>query len=600
MCVITWGWNATEPSEKVLGWGTRTQRKVLEMLLRRACSLGCRSFASAAAALPARARSHTDADTRSGQSRRGPSGGSGGGGGGGRGRGKQGPKKEPARHLSEMVNSMSRKGQSLEALEMLRTGSDVLQSRPEALSHAVRATMAGLTNMGRGSMAIDLYEDAVRHWAMRPNSFVLLQLSRVASAPGNQAVRVVRLLMAEVRHTGGTTLAPPTWGAALHACARASDSASALELFALSRRAPGAERGGAGGAGGAGAEAPPAFTEEQQRDMLASTLAACARARDVTRALSAQQLAEAEGTTLDLACTNALLHVLSRGAPPRLEHAVSIFERAVALDEKHGAEAGHMDATTVNTAISACAAARRANEAFRLQRLAAARGVRADVVTITNLLLACCRDPAEAGGARAVQTMRSALARGIRPDALCLTTLERAMGEGSEAQWHAQHTLDDLALEMGEPRGWHALVKAARDRPVPRARGSRSWLAERSAEAEAGVEEVTAAAEAAAEEARAETAAAEAAMAAHPSESIRQFVGALSAIQASLDAAIDRGIDHSGLGRVVEATSTKTARHRSLQPRPLEAATPCTQPAAPWVQPATPRIPGAQGRPPRA
>jgi hypothetical protein len=496
-----------------------------------------------------------------------------------------------------MVNSMSRRGQSLEALEMLRTGSDVLQSRPEALSHAVRATMAGLTNMGRGSMAIDLYEDAVRHWAMRPNSFVLLQLSRVASAPGNQAVRVVRLLMAEVRHTGGTTLAPPAWGAALHACARASDSASALELFALSRRVPGTERGVAGGAG---AEAPLAFTEEQQRDMLASTLAACARARDVTRALSAQQMAEAEGTTLDLACTNALLHVLSRGAPPRLEHAVSIFERAVALDEKHGAEAGHMDATTVNTAISACAAARRADEAFRLQRLAAARGVRADVVTITNLLLACCRDPAEAGGARAVQAMRSALARGIRPDALCLQTLERAMGEGAKAQWHAQHTLDDLALEMGEPRGWYELVRAARDRPVPRARGSRSWLAERSAEAEAGVEAETAAADAAAEEARVETAAAEAAMAAHPSESIRQFVGALSAIQASLDSAIDRGIDRSGLGRVVEAISTKTARQRSLQPRPLEAATPCTQPAAPWIQPATPRIPGAQGQPPRA
>ena len=565
---------------------------------RRAWSqLGSRSFASAAAALPARARSHADADTRSGQSRRGPSGGSGGGGGGGRGRGKQGPKKEPARHLSEMVNSMSRKGQSLEALEMLRAGSDVLQSRPDALSHAVRATMAGLTNMGRGSMAIDLYEDAVRHWAMRPNSFVLLQLSRVASAPGNQAVRVVRLLMAEVRHTGGTTLAPPAWGAALHACARASDSASALELFALSHRAPGAERGGAGGAD---AKARPAFTEEQQRDMLASTLAACARARDVTRALSAHQMAVASGATLDLACTNALLHALARGAPPRLEHAVSIFERAVALDEKHGAEAGHMDATTANTAISACAAARRADEAFRLQRLAAARGVRADVVTITNLLLACCRDPAEVGGARAMQTMRSALARGIRPDALCLQTLERAMGESAEAQWHAQHTLDDLALEMGEPRGWHALVEAARDSPVPRARGSRSWLAERSAEAEAGVEEVTAAAEAAAEEARAETAAAEAAMEAHPSESIKQFVGALSAIQASLDAAIDRGIDRSGLGRVVEATSTKTARHRSLQPRPLEAATPCTQPAAPCIQPATPRIPGAQGRPPRA
>jgi hypothetical protein len=97
-----------------------------------------------------------------------------------------------------------------------------------------------------------------------------------------------------------------------------------------------------------------------------------------------------------------------------------------------------------------------------------------------------------------------------------------------------------------------------------------------------------------------ETAAAEAAMAAHPSESIRQFVGALSAIQASLDSAIDRGIDRSGLGRVVEAISTKTARQRSLQPRPLEAATPCTQPAAPWIQPATPRIPGAQGQPPRA
>ena len=162
--------------------------------MRRACSqlLGCRSFASAAAALPARARSHADAGARLGPGRRG-----------------RATKKEPARHLSEMVNSLSRRGQSLKALEMLRTGSDVLQSRPEALSHAVRATMAGLTSMGRGSMAIDLYEDAVRQWAMRPNSFVLLQLSRVASAPGNQAARVVRLLMAEVRQTGGTSLAPP-------------------------------------------------------------------------------------------------------------------------------------------------------------------------------------------------------------------------------------------------------------------------------------------------------------------------------------------------------------------------------------------------------
>ena len=150
------------------------------------CSLLSRSFASAAAALPARARSYADANARLGLGRR--------------GRGNQGTKKDPARHLSEMVGSMSRKGQSLEALEMLRAGSDVLQSRPGALSHAVRAAMAGLTNMGRGSMAIDLYEDAVRHWAMRPNSFVLLQLSRTASVPGNQAVRVVRLLMAEVRH----------------------------------------------------------------------------------------------------------------------------------------------------------------------------------------------------------------------------------------------------------------------------------------------------------------------------------------------------------------------------------------------------------------
>ena len=561
---------------------------------RRAWSqLGSRSFASAAAALPARARSHADADTRSGQSRRGPSGGSGGGGGGGRGRGKQGPKKEPARHLSEMVNSMSRKGQSLEALEMLRAGSDVLQSRPDALSHAVRATMAGLTNMGRGSMAIDLYEDAVRHWAMRPNSFVLLQLSRVASAPGNQAARVVRLLMAEVRQTGGTALAPPAWGAALHACARASDSASALELFGLSRQAPGAERGGAAGTCGAGAQAPPAFTEAQQRDMLVSALAACARARDVPRALSAQQMAEAEGTTLDLACTNALLHVLSRGVPPRLEHAVSIFERAVALDEKHGAEAGHMDATTVNTAISACAAARRADEAFRLQALAAARGVRADVVTITNLLLACCRDPAEAGGARALRTMRCALARGFRPDALCLQTLERAMGTGAEARWRAQRALDELALEMGEPRGWRAIVKAARDRPVPRARGSRSWLAERSAGAELGVEaEAAEAAEAAAKAARAETAAAEAAMEAHPSESIGQMVGWVRDLQARLDSAIDHGIDRSGLGRVVEATSTKTARHRSLQPPgPTRGCDPTRPACSPWDPACNPTSP---------
>ena len=534
--------------------------------MRRACSqlLGCRSFASAAAALPARARSHADAGARLGPGRR-----------------KQAAKKEPARHLSEMVNSLSRRGQPLKALEMLRTGSDVLQSRPEALSHAVRATMAGLTSMGRGSMAIDLYEDAVRHWAMRPSSFVLLQLSRVASAPGNQAARVVRLLMAEVRQTGGTALAPPAWGAALHACARASDSASALELFGLSRRAPGAERGGAAGTGGAGAQAPPAFTEAQQRDMLVSTLAACARARDVPRALSAQQMAEAEGTTLDLACTNALLHVLSRGVPPRLEHAVSIFERAVALDEKHGAEAGHMDATTVNTAISACAAARRADEAFRLQALAAARGVRADVVTITNLLLACCRDPAEAGGARALRTMRCALARGFRPDALCLQTLERAMGTGAEARWRAQRALDELALEMGEPRGWRAIVKAARDRPVPRARGSRSWLAERSAGAELGVE--AEAAEAAAKAARAETAAAEAAMEAHPSESIGQMVGWVRDLQARLDSAIDHGIDRSGLGRVVEATSTKTARYRSLQPPgPTRGCDPTRPACSPW------------------
>ena len=184
------------------------------------------------------------------------------------------------------------------------------------------------------------------------------------------APHVCRILR-QVRHTGGASLAPPAWGAALHACARASDSASALELFALSRGAPGAERGGASGAG---AEEPPAFTEAQQRDMLASTLSACARARDVTRALSAQQLAEAWGVTPDLSCTNALLHALARGAPPRLDHAVAIFERALALDEKHGADAGHMDATTVNTALGACAAARRADEAFRLQRLAAARG----------------------------------------------------------------------------------------------------------------------------------------------------------------------------------------------------------------------------------
>ena len=37
-------------------------------------------------------------------------------------------------------------------------------------------------------------------------------------------------------------------------------------------------------------------------------------------------------------------------------------------------------------------------------------------------------------------------------------TLERAMGKGAEAQWRAQRALDELALEMGEPRGWRALV----------------------------------------------------------------------------------------------------------------------------------------------
>ena len=86
-------------------------------------------------------------------------------------------------------------------------------------------------------------------------------------------------------------------------------------------------------------------------------------------------------------------------------------------------------------------------------------------------------------------------------------------------------------------------------------------------------------AEAAAKAARAETAAAEAAMEAHPSESIRQMVGWVRGLQARLDAAIDHGIDRSGLGRVVEATSAKTARHRSLQPpRPTRGCDP-TRPA---------------------
>ena len=94
-----------------------------------------------------------------------------------------------------------------------------------------------------------------------------------------------------------------------------------------------------------------------------------------------------------------------------------------------------------------------------------------------------------------------------------------------------------------------------------------------------GVEAEAAEAEAAAKAARAETAAAEAAMEAHPSESIRQMVGWVRGLQARLDAAIDHGIDRSGLGRVVEATSTKTARHRSLQPpRPTRGCDP-TRPA---------------------
>ena len=309
-------------------------------------------------------------------------------------------KKDPAQHLKEMVDKLSRRGRALEALELLRAGRDVLHARPEALSFATCRTMAGLTNIGRTGLAVDLYEDAVRHWAVQPNSFMLLQLSRTA-AEGGQAQRAVQLLMAAVRNDIHV-LAPRAMGAALQACAQASDSASALELFGLSR----AQAGG--------------FSDHQQRDMLASTLSACARARDVPRAERAWALAEASGVAPDLACTNALLHALARGENGRLGQVVPIFERAVRLDERHGADAGHLNHTTVNTALSACARARRADEAFRLQRLAAARGVRADGVTITNLVLACCRDPREAGGRRALAAMRTGLERGIRPDALAL------------------------------------------------------------------------------------------------------------------------------------------------------------------------------------
>ena len=77
-------------------------------------------------------------------------------------------------------------------------------------------------------------------------------------------------------------------------------------------------------------------------------------------------------------------------------------------------------------------------------------------------------------------------------------------------------------------------------------------------------------------------------MEAHPSESIRQMVGWVRGLQARVDAAIDHGIHRSGLGRVVEATSSKTARHRSLQPpRPTRGCDPTRPACSPWIQPAT-------------
>ena len=81
-------------------------------------------------------------------------------------------------------------------------------------------------------------------------------------------------------------------------------------------------------------------------------------------------------------------------------------------------------------------------------------------------------------------------------------------------------------------------------------------------------------------------------MEAHPSESIGQMVGWVRDLQARLDSAIDHGIDRSGLGRVVEATSTKTARYRSLQPPgPTRGCDPTRPACSPWDPACNPTSP---------
>ena len=410
---------------------------------------------------------------------------------------------DPAQILSQTINEAARSGQPQRAAELVRTGSDVLATQPEAHSHALRAAMVGLKESGHGALAVDLYEDAVARHGLRPTSFVLTQLSKSATFGSRwQSRRAVGLLLAAVRD--GAHLDPPALGAALHACAHAAESEAALELFALVYKAGAysrAERGAHAAAcrGDTRTSRTPAyayFPRAEQRHMLASVLTACARARDVPRALAAHRLAQANGLRPDVPCFNALLQALGRGGQAQhVDEAVAVFEQALQLgsSEGGGGDGGGrttaVTTTTLNTVLSACAHARRTEQAFALQRQAAAHGVEPDGVTITTLILACAHAPNGADGARALRTMRAGLALGIRPDKHTLLTLERAV-LGSEPERRSEHDgalhlhghpmlaeLDALAAEVGgEGSSWAQLLEAAgAERWSARRHGSRDW-----------------------------------------------------------------------------------------------------------------------------
>ena len=206
---------------------------------------------------------------------------------------------------------------------MLRAGSDVLSCGPR-LSHTVRATMAGLTSMGRARW---------RSTCTRTPAAVgdAAQLVRAAAAQSRrlgagQPGRTRRAaLMAEVRQAGlQAWLARMGRGAAR---VRARATARCARAFALSRRAPAAERagaagtGGAGGVDGAGAQAPPTFAEVQQRDAVSTSPRA--RARAMPRALSAQQMAEPRARRSTWRAPTRCCVLARRAAAP--QHAVSIL-----------------------------------------------------------------------------------------------------------------------------------------------------------------------------------------------------------------------------------------------------------------------------------